>query len=570
MASLRKKVIRGHPYYYAVWTARVDGRPRAVRQVYLGRADDIIRSLTERATPEVQAVRSFDFGALAGLLHVADRLKLLETLDRHLPRTRKGMPSTGTYLLLAALNRAVDPRSKRGFADWWKGTSLPRLFPKVRDKHLTSQRFWDAMDLVPEGALEAVEGELVARMRETEGLDLSCLLYDTTNFFTYIDTFNARPKMPQRGYSKAKRFDLRQVNLALLVTRDAHVPLFHKAYAGDRPDVSSFPGIFQEVTARYAELLREVPDVTLVFDKGQNAADNLSKVDEAGVHFVGSLVAAHQGELLDVPLSDYQPVPGYGDLVAHRARRVVLGRERTVVVTFNPVFHEKQKATLARVLGKARRELLALERRLDEVVREGRRSGRTTRQSVERAVETILDHQYLKRLLRVAVHGGAKPAISFTEDEAERRWLEDRLFGKTVLMTSRDDWPTEEIVRAYRGQAKVEEAFRRMKRPHFVSWSPMWHWTDQKIRVHAFYCVLALLLLSLLHREVKRSGRKLSIDGTMAKLAGIREVLLLGKGRRGRGLGVSTMLTERDRGQESLVELLGLREYAAGATTSAP
>ena len=188
---------------------------------------------------------------------------------------------------------------------------------------------------------------------------------------------------------------------------------------------------------------------------------------------------------------------------------------------------------------------------------------------MERAVEEILDRQYLKRVLRVAVHGGAKPAISFTEDEAERRWLEDRLFGKTVLMTSQDDWPTEEIVRAYRGQAKVEEAFRRMKRPHFVSWSPMWHWTDQKIRVHAFYCVLALLLLTLLHREVKKAGRKLSIDGTMAKLSGIREVLLLGKGRRGKGVGVTAMLTKQDRTQESLARTLGLQEYAAGATAAA-
>jgi transposase len=31
-----------------------------------------------------------------------------------------------------------------------------------------------------------------------------------------------------------------------------------------------------------------------------------------------------------------------------------------------------------------------------------------------------------------------------------------------------------------------------MKDPHVVSFGPMHHWTDSKIRVHVFYCVLAL------------------------------------------------------------------------------
>ena len=40
-----------------------------------------------------------------------------------------------------------------------------------------------------------------------------------------------------------------------------------------------------------------------------------------------------------------------------------------------------------------------------------------------------------------------------------------------------------------------------MKNPHWVSFSPAFHWTDQKLRVHVFYCVLALLLSSLLQRK---------------------------------------------------------------------
>src|SRR5208337_4781374 len=100
--------------------------------------------------------------------------------------------------------------------------------------------------------------------------------------------------------------------------------------------------------------------------------------------------------------------------------------------------------------------------------------------------------------------------------------------GKTLLFTDNADWSNEEIVLGYRAQHHIETAFRDMKNPHFLGWSPMFHqarpsrldtaklasfnfvlirqcpgacsgvvyWTDSKIRVHAFYCVLALTLTS--------------------------------------------------------------------------
>jgi hypothetical protein len=39
---LVSKLIRGYAYYYAVRSARVNGKPRNVDQVYLGKADDLV------------------------------------------------------------------------------------------------------------------------------------------------------------------------------------------------------------------------------------------------------------------------------------------------------------------------------------------------------------------------------------------------------------------------------------------------------------------------------------------------------------------------------------------------
>ena len=88
--------------------------------------------------------------------------------------------------------------------------------------------------------------------------------------------------------------------------------------------------------------------------------------------------------------------------------------------------------------------------------------------------------------------------------------LSRTVLGKTILFTDNHEWSDEEIVRAYRSQYKIEHAFRDMKNPHFLGWNPRLHWTDQKIRVHAFYCVMALTLVSLLKRELASKGLSIS------------------------------------------------------------
>ncbi|MBK5227671.1 MAG: transposase, partial [Actinobacteria bacterium] len=62
-----------------------------------------------------------------------------------------------------------------------------------------------------------------------------------------------------------------------------------------------------------------------------------------------------------------------------------------------------------------------------------------------------------------------------------------------------------EVVRAYRSQNDIEMSFRQMKDVRVVSFSPMHHWTDQKIKVHVFYCVLGLAIAQLMRREAERA-----------------------------------------------------------------
>ena len=109
MASLTKKIIRGHPYYYLRECQRVNGKPKIVWQQYLGSPAELVRRL-EGPTPHKAVVR--EFGASAACVDIARQLDVAGIIDRHVPKRDSRGPSVGQYLLIAALNRCLAPRSK--------------------------------------------------------------------------------------------------------------------------------------------------------------------------------------------------------------------------------------------------------------------------------------------------------------------------------------------------------------------------------------------------------------------------------------------------------------------------
>jgi len=98
-------------------------------------------------------------------------------------------------------------------------------------------------------------------------------------------------------------------------------------------------------------------------------------------------------------------------------------------------------------------------------------------------------------------------------------------FGKNSVFTDHLNWSTEEIILAYRDRYKIERAFRWAKASSLLRWTPMYHWTDSKIRVHGLTCVMALLYLSLLNKRMKGAGLNMSLDRVMEVLRGVRIAL---------------------------------------------
>ena len=216
-------------------------------------------------------------------------------------------------------------------------------------------------------------------------------------------------------------------------------------------------------------------------------------------------------------------------------------------------------------LTKARRKLDELQANLRRR-REGqlKRGHAPTTESVRKHIEQILSGQFLKSLIHCEVTPGKVPTLSYRTNTAALGRLLRTHLGKTILFTDNAGWTNEEIVLGYRAQHHIESAFRDMKNPHFLGWSPMFHWTDSKIRVHAFYCVLALTLTSLLQRALHGRGLDLSLSRMMELLGGIQEVLLLYPRQQGeKHPRTATCLSERDAEQQKLLEVLDLGRYQA-------
>ncbi len=561
------KKIGGKMYYYLATSARVGGRPRIVEQRYLGTAAEIERAV-DGTTVMPSRTRHLGFGDLAAAWSVIDRLGVVSIVDEVLGARRSDAgASVGTYLALAAVNRVVAPRSKLAFVDWWKRTAGDRLV-KLPVSAVDHRRFWDAMDAVDVDRLDEIEARVAARVITEYGVDTSSMALDMTNFATYIDSTNGKAPIAQRGKAKQKRSDLRLVGLGLVVTRDGGIPLLSRTYPGNKPDVTQFAAMIGELAARHRALGADAGELTVAFDAGQNSEPNFTTLTDARLHYVGSLPPSDHPGLLAIPRSAYRPVAGFDGVTAHEVAVTALGLDHRGVLTHSAELHAGQARGLDQTLAKAEAKLTTIA----EALAGGR--GRRNRGQLEAAVAKITDHRWVRDVLTTTITGDTPTGmrLSWHADESARAALEDRIFGKRILITDRHDWSTAEVVAGYRSQSDAEFGFRQLKDPHVVSFSPMHHWTEQKIRVHTFYCVLALTVALLMRRHAHRHHLDLSVPALLDALAGIQETVLLYPGDRGRPK-ARRILTDRDPTQQRLYQIFGLDRWGPpqlGNTPSQP
>jgi transposase len=384
------------------------------------------------------------------------------------------------------------------------------------------------------------------------------LFYDTTNFYTFVDTDNTRCDIAQRGRNKQKRHDLRQVGLALVVTRKDFIPLFHHTYKGNMNDSVVFRQVVGRIKRRMLDLNMDLEKHTLVFDRGCNSKNNLALVARLKLHYVGALTPSHHMDLVQDAEANFTPTTvGDNFLSLYRDKRTIWGEERTVVVFISKKLKAGQLRGIYQALKKRKQVLRKIQRSLTNP-----RTKKRTREQLTEKIDNLLKGQFMEGLLSYELTELDPGRFSLTYRTNKKTFdqLEDKL-GFRILMTDRHEWTSEEIVGAFYGQSTVEQAFKNIKNPYHLAVTPEFHWTDQKIRVHYFSCVLGYLLAALVWREARmKADFTGTLDTLLDTLNNIRLATLLEvTGKRGKPK-ATRQLEEMTEDQVCLMDALNLAD----------
>jgi transposase len=350
------------------------------------------------------------------------------------------------------------------------------------------------------------------------------LAYDTTNFYTYIASTNSRNQIAQRAHNKQGRHNLRQVGLSYALDGENGLSLCHHLYAGNVADADEFSTALGRITRMLDQNQIERDSVTMVMDKGSAALANTVALKEAKLGWVSALPWNQAPEELRSRAVEQLPqcssaLPG---VRATAEPTLVHGSQYLCVVTYSASFASEQMHSLTTSLSRVMQSLRRFSRELNKP------GTHWNQDKILRKVKRWLVAPFLAELVRYKLEGsktGWRLQFDF-DSEGFSRLLAHRL-GRTVLISNRMDWSAEQIAAAYSGQQSIERVFRGLKEGDWLSWGPMHHWTDRKIRIHAFYCMLGISLLQFLHKQAQKAWAGISVEQLLQELEQVKQFVLL-------------------------------------------
>ena len=573
MAYIREKIKKGNPYYYVVEGRRENGRVRQVILEYIGTLDKLKSLaldgyLSREKNPKQNepsqnmnqsdieqadlCFKAYDHGAVIAMLWTMEQLGIEQILTEAFSSKKVKGQTRSRILLLAMIQRAVDPGSKREFANWCKNTSLPYHLQFDADD-LSSAAFWEAMDGISEQEINSAWNMIIKKLLDLYQVDLNQFHLDYSNYYTFINTANGRCVICKRGHNKQKRDDLRQFSLAALTTTALNVPIAWQLYNGNVNDKTEFPIFTAYISDQLLKWGIDPSEVTVCFDGGSNSEENFSNL---GFHFVCAHSMAGHKYLYDIELTEYEPV-----VLNNGSERKAYfigsldfsGVHGTGVLVYSEALKEGQIAQLDRDLCSLQETVQDVKKRLqnkksslytqlykrkeeirhiqhdvkeynDSIDKEEaerlasgvRRRGRAKKHkpvpewSPDAEMLAIVDktiyhkHKYLKEFstLSIFTMEDGTYSISLEINDLSKEAYINKFYGKKMVCTDHTDWSMQDILNNYNDQECIENGiFRTSKDVDHFAIRPQYHWTDDKIRVHVFICLTAITVAEVLKKH---------------------------------------------------------------------
>ena len=512
MVHLTRKKRNGKVYLYLEERAWIDGKSRRLWQKYLG-SEDKLRELSISSSPKKVEYKKMEFGGSAALLQISRKIGLIEVIDQVAGKKREQNLSLGEYILINIINRCISPRSKSQIEKWFEQDYLSTVF-EIKPEVLNAQTYWNHFQRLTEENIALIETQLTKNVIEHYQLDLSCLLFDPTNFFTFLEEHEDQ-QLAKFGHSKESRNNLRIINLSILCTLQSGIPIFHQTYEGNIQDATHFKQVLTTITNRFQRIKQEIKEIVLIFDKGNHSPEAFQTIDNSTIPFIASLRNSTQKELISFPGQDLTVItlPSNKKKVGYyRTVQTLYGQPRTVYL-----LHDFQKQKRAIHLFEA--NLKKRQQKIDDFLSKLNVKKWRSKEKVEVKLKQIIGRKPYSKILSPLVTGSfgqLKVTIQINEAVKEAHLT---TLGRLVIFTSLSNWSPELVIQAFRDKYVVEDAFKQLKNPKFLAIRPMYHWADTCIRAHVFSCVLGLLLLSLIRLELRQKKISLSYNQILSTLS---------------------------------------------------
>jgi len=532
MAHIHKKIKKGRPYYYIREIARVAGKPKVIKQVYLGSPARILE-MARGGKSMPRKIQAQAFGALWLANLIEKEVELAGIVDEIVVQEKDDAPSVGEYFLYAVYNRMIQACSKRAMPDWYKPTAVQYIRP-VKIEEFNSQMFWLKWNQIGEQHLQQIATAFLRRISELEPSSSDCFMFDTTKYYTYMasDTESA---LAQRGKNKEGRNWLRQIGVALLVSRDKRIPLYYREYEGNRHDARVFSQTIEDMFSVMHDAVGKNGILTVVFDKGMNSEENIAIIDSRkDINFITTYSTYFAEHLVHVSMDKFTVVDtvknrkltreGKKDdrLLAWRTRGEYWGRERTVVVTYNPLTATKQRYAFEKKMLRLQDSLFEFQSKVNNQAPYWRKQS-----AVLKRYQDICSELHIPSdLYKVELYSSDnRLRMNFRKNHYRIGRHIDR-FGKNILITDITAWTTDEIVQASLDRWTVEDGFKLTKDEQQVALRPIRHWTDSKIRCHIFTCIAAMALLRIIELRLRKGGVAMTAKAAMRHMSTLHSCLM--------------------------------------------
>jgi transposase len=413
--------------------------------------------------------------------------------------TRRFGTDVERVLFALVANRAVDPMSKLGAAEWAsQDAAIPRL------AGMDDDQAYRAMDLLVEADAQArVQEAVFFAAANLLNLEVDVLFFDTTSTYFERDDAETGPgAFRVHGHSKDHRPDLPQVVIGLAVTREG-IPVRVWCWPGNTNDMTVLKQVKDDL--RGWRLGR----VVTVVDRGFASDDNLAYLTRAGGHWIaGERLRDNSADVAQV-LSRQGRYQSVRDNL--RVKEIRLGQgdgARRFVLCHNPEQAERDRHQRQQQLAVVAAELeriTTLRAKAGPANTTGRGRGRRAAAGDDHLKTecALRDHPALGRWLRQT------PGGRLMIDRAKVR-AEQRLDGKFLLSTSAPDLSAEDVALGYKNLLEAERCFRDLKTT--LELRPVYHHLERRIRAHVLLCWLALLLGRVAERQTGHTWRRINLE----------------------------------------------------------